>query len=263
MKKLDVAIATWQPEGIHRVEAMNLPRLDGVGYVISWQQPGNDASVPRSLLERDDIEVHIFNGSGVSANRNNALDHCSGEIVLFADDDMTYTPDRLIAVIETFRKNPDIDVATFRYDGACKTYPGSQTILGFPLPKNYSVATVEIAARRTSALRIGFDPLFGPGAPVWQASEDEKFLYDARKACCRCMFFPTTVTSHPHPSTGDRPIAASPGICAAAGKMIRLEYPRSWMPRIILKAIRQKKKGAPILFTLRHMLRGAVSDGNA
>ncbi|MDE6099709.1 MAG: glycosyltransferase [Paramuribaculum sp.] len=258
MKTLDVAIATWQPEGIRRVEAMNLPRLDGVGYVVSWQQPGGNPYMPSSLVERDDVEIHIFNGQGVSANRNNALFHCKGEIVLFADDDLTYTTDQLRSVIETFRDNPDMEVATFKYTGAVKTYPSQQCLLGFPLPKNYSVATIEIAARREAALQIGFDPLFGTGAPVWQASEDEKFLYDARKKGFRCVFFPKTITSHPHLSTGDRPLSTA-GVCAAAGKMIRLEYAYTWIPRIMLKAIRQKRKGASILFSLLHMLRGALA----
>ena len=55
MLTLDLALITFGPDGIRRVGAMNLPRIDGVHYVVSWQC-GGDAAVPASLI-RPDISV--------------------------------------------------------------------------------------------------------------------------------------------------------------------------------------------------------------
>ena len=86
MLTLDIAIVTHRPEGIARVAAMNLPVIDGVRYVVSWQSH-EEAPVPESLV-RDDVEIHRFDGRGISLNRNHAYDHCRADIVLNADDDL-------------------------------------------------------------------------------------------------------------------------------------------------------------------------------
>lgn len=50
--KLDVAISTYQPQGLQRVADMNLPQVEGVRYVVSWQQHGG-ARIPEQLLRND------------------------------------------------------------------------------------------------------------------------------------------------------------------------------------------------------------------
>lgn len=258
---LDVAIATWQPAGIRRVAAMNLPRINGVRYVISWQCHGGEASpVPDALMERADVLVDRFDGTGVSANRNNALLHCEADVILMADDDLRYQPKDLEHVIATFEVHPQLQVAAFRYRGSRKTYPTEAVALKRRLPKNYSCTTFELAVRREVTEKVRFNERFGPGAPVWQAGEDERFLYDARRAGLNVMFFPVDITEHYHPTTGSRPMTTA-GICAASGKIVRMEFPWSWLMRIVLKSWREKKRGGRMWFSLYHQLRGALSDG--
>ncbi|MCM1348490.1 MAG: glycosyltransferase [Firmicutes bacterium] len=260
---LDVAIVTWLPEGIRRVAAMNLPAVEGVRYIVSWQEYGAEADIPAELRDREDLEVHLFDGRGVSANRNNAIRHCTADIILNGDDDLSYTPDELKAVIKTFEKNPEVHVATFAYHGSVKRYPTEKTVLGFPLPKHYSVGAIEIAYRRECSRQLMFDELYGPGAPVWQGAEDEKFLYDARRMGLNCTFFPIKITTHHGgASTGARPLLTK-GAAAASGRIIRLEFPASWPLRILLKSLRQWRMGACFLFTLHHQWRGAISGGKA
>lgn len=260
---LDVAIATWQPSGILSVERMQLPVITGVRYVVSWQLPGPHPVIPRSLASRPDVTVCYFYRQGVSANRNNALRHCTAPIVLMADDDLDFYPDGLRRVMSAFDENPGLDLATFRHDGADgKKYPPSACSLQSKLPKNYSVATFEIAVRRSSLASLEFDELYGPGAPVWQAAEDEKFLLDARRRGLHCRFFPITIARHQSLTTGFRPIAGR-GVAAASGRIIRLEYPLTWPLRLPLKIYRQWRRGASPLFLLRHMLRGIFSSGKA
>lgn len=257
---LDVAIATWQPSGIDRIREMDLPHVPGVRYIVSWQEYGTSATIPAEISNRNDIDIHLCDARGVSANRNNALNHCYADIVLMSDDDLKYNADQLKAVIHTFEERPELHLATFRYGNALKTYPDNECKLTFPLPKNYGVATFEIAIRRNLPVKLRFDELFGPGSPVWQAAEDEKFLWDARKAGLNCLFIPIDITTHNGLTTGDKPITHR-GVAAASGKMIRLEYPNSWMLRILLKSWRQARIGGKFTFCLYHLLRGAFSDG--
>lgn len=259
---LDVAIATWQPSGLGRIVEMKLPAVPGVRYVVSWQEHGNNPVIPPEIACREDITVCLCEEKGVSRNRNNALDRCSAEIVLMGDDDLSYRAEELKGVIKAFEQRPEMQVATFRYHGAMKQYPKSETPLRFPLPKNYGVATFEIAVRRKECRGLRFDELYGPGSPVWQAAEDEKFLWDARKAGLDCRFIPLDVATHTGPTTGDR-VLSKPGIAAASGKVIRLEFPRTWILRTLLKSLRQWRRGGNFFFCLYHQFRGALSDGKA
>lgn len=255
---LNVAIATWQADGIRRVAAMELPEVAGVSYVISWQAHA-DATIPESLSSRSDIAIHRFDRAGVSANRNNALSHCSADIILMADDDLRYTAGQLLRVIEVFENNPEVDIATFRYLGSNQKYPAGETDLKLPLPKGFSASLITIACRRDSLNGLTFDEQFGPGAPVWQAAEDEKFLFDAISRGLRCRFFPIDITAHPNASTGSRPITSA-GVAAASGRMIRLLYPLSFPLRIVLKAWRQHRIGGDFFFVLRNAFRGALQS---
>lgn len=232
-------------------------------YVVSWQNPGeNTNDIPGELSGRDDVGIFPFYEKGLGANRNNALCHCGSDIVLTADDDLRYTAGDLKNVMAFFENNPDVDVATFRYRGeqGGKTYPDTECDLGFPLPKDYSVSSIEIAFRRSIAGTVKFDPRFGLGAKTWQAGEDEKFLIDARRKGFRCRFFPIDITTHNGPSTGDI-VITSPGVAAASGRIIREEYPQSWIPRIVLKGWRQWRRGGRFFFLMYHLLRGAFSNG--
>ena len=65
MLRLDVLIATHRPEGIKRVVDMDLPRVDGVGYIVSWQDH-RGVLVPQELARRDDIEIVRFEGCWLS-----------------------------------------------------------------------------------------------------------------------------------------------------------------------------------------------------
>lgn len=253
---LDVAIATWKPEGILRVADMNLPEVPGVRYVVSWQMAGQNPNIPKLLAQRNDILVCFTNEPGLGANRANACRNCNAPIILIADDDITYSAQQLLSVIDIFKKNPDIDLAAFRYDGANKTYPAQETEISYPMPKNYYISSIEIAFRQRVLDKVCFNSDFGIGSSVFQAGEDTMFLYDAIKAGFHCRFFPITICTHDHPSTGDRPMPR--GVALATGKLIRLEHPRSWILRIPLKAWRNTKIGGSFFPAMLRMFHGAL-----
>lgn len=252
---LDVAIATHRKDGILKVEKMLLPPQEDVRYVISWQEH-EDAPVPETLQHRADVEVWRLGIRGVSNNRNNAIDHCKGDIVLNSDDDLVYEKDAFRKIIEAFENNPTLDLATFRVKFLKdKPYPSDGCGLSLPFPKNYWVSCIEIAFRSESMGDIRFNPKLGPGAPELLCGEDEMFVIDAVRAGKNCRHIARLICSHPHQSTGER---ISMGILKSSGYLIRNVYPMTYLFRILLKAYRLKRqKKCGMLYAIRNMLCGS------
>lgn len=258
MLTLDLAIVTHRPEGISRVAAMQLPAMEGVRYVVSWQSH-EGAPVPPELM-RDDVEVHRFNGTGIAANRNNALAHCRADIVLFADDDITVNPEGLTGVRRVYEENPDVDVATFRSGyGDMSRFPATEADLTQGFPKGYSVSSIEMSLRRATAGSLRCCPELGIGSGRFLGGEDEAFLLTAIRRGLNCRFFPVTVCSHPDESTGTKN-DLSDGNIRAAGVVIALAYPLTAFLRVPLKAWRlARSRRAPLWRALRLTAAGAFA----
>lgn len=256
--QLSVLIATYRPEGILRVNDMHLPQVQEVEYVVSWQEH-MEAPIPPALTARSDIRILRFGTTGVSNNRNNAIAHARGDIMLMADDDLIYTPGQLQSVIDTFARHPAVDYASFMYD--CprkKRYPSRETDISTP-PHGFYQSCIEVAFRRSPATeQLRFASSFGPGAPYFTCGEDEMLYLRARRMHLECRFFPIEITTHPQPSTGQRAIA-DPGILRTNGALIALNHPSTFWLRIPVSAWRlQRSRRATLLSATRHMLAGAI-----
>lgn len=254
--RLSVLIATCRPDGIERVVAMNLPEVGGVHYWVSWQMHEN-LPVPESLSSRKDVTVLRADSIGLSNNRNNLLENATGDAFLIADDDLRYTSAQLVDVIRTFDENPDVEYASFMFTGTdAKVYPSHSCPL-WPIPKNYSQTSFEVAIRnnpRTARLR--YNPFFGLGAPVLRSGEDELLLLSAIRLGLNCRFFPIIITHHEGLTTGNRKITDN-GVLKASGAVITVQYPFTAFLRIPLKAYRLHKSGqSSFLRSLRYMIYG-------
>lgn len=258
MLTLDLAIVTHKPEGIRRVASMILQPQPGVRYVVSWQEHQGCAVPPE--LGRPDVEVYRFDGKGISENRNNALAHCRADVILFSDDDLIYKPQWLEELRRLFEAHPETDVATLiSLHGDPGRFPSEPTALGEKFPKGYSVASFEIALRRSTAGGLRCCPELGLGAPRFHGGEDEMFLLSAIHRGLNCKFFPITICEHPHDSTGTKGTFTS-GNLQASGVVIALTYPRTALLRVPLKAWRVYRKGqATLLSALKNITIGAIN----
>lgn len=254
--KLEVLISTFGYDGINRVVKMNLPRVENVGYVVSWQLPGADYSgvVPCELV-RDDVKICQLDSRGLSVNRNNAIMQSTADICLIADDDLRYTSEMLLAVIKTFECNPDVDVATFRYSGSDKWYANHEFDLSEP-ERGYYPSSVEIAFRRDSvAGKVEFNEMMGLGTPLLQSGEEAVFIHQALCRGLRCRYFPLTVTHHEGLSSGLRELAD--GVLMGQGACFSVIYPGTGLLRLPLFAWRAYRRGQTKLFpAMLLLLRG-------
>lgn len=254
--KLDVAIATFRPEGIRRVCEMQLPTVEGVRYVVSWQEHEGEP-IPQELM-RGDMKIMRFSGKGLAANRNNALSHCSAELLLTADDDLRYTPEQLKSVIDTMESHPEVDIASFQYSGDHKRYPEAEAAITLNIPKGLTFTSFEVAMRQRCLKKLRYDERFGLNGTMYSIGEDDKLMLDAVRMGLNCRYFPIVITSHTGPTTGFRPIT-DPKALQGMGYLIRGWYPASWPLRVPLKAYRLHKAGSKFSFCLKHLLAGAMA----
>lgn len=257
LPSLDLAVVTHSPEGIERVAKMILPPVDGINYIISWQDH-RDNPIPHVLSERSDVKIFRTDSKGISNNRNNALCHCQSDIVLFSDDDLTYNAEALNELRLLFKENPEVDLFTLKSElNRAKKYPLDTVRLSDPLPSGYSVSSVEISFRRESGRNLRCCPELGIGSPALHGGEDEILLLSAIKKGLDCRFYPLTICSHPHDSTGTKGTMTR-GNLMAAGCVIALTYPFSSPLRIPIKVWRVWKSGkAPFWQAFSCIFRGA------
>lgn len=194
-------------EGIRRIPGMLLPKRDDVKYLISWQQTGTiNVNLPEGLADRDDVEVTMLAGRGLAANRNNALRHATGDILLLADDDSTYKPEYFDLVLKTFRRYIHADIICFRAidrEGNFLKRYSSEPWTYAKRPRGTHVSSVEIAFRRSTSLPF-FDERFGLGSKYLACGEEEIFLHDAFNGGKKIIFIPETIVETDPNTTGKR-----------------------------------------------------------
>lgn len=203
---LEILICTIN-ERIQNVPDVLLPVLDNVRYLVSWQQTGTvKVSLPQSLEERADVRVVELEGKGLSANRNNALKHASGDILLLSDDDCRYRPEYLERVVHNFVKYPLADFICFRCVDKAGNFLKRYATKPFTYAKRpYGAyfSSWEIAFRRKTSLPF-FDERFGLGSRYLACGEEEIFLFSAWKKGLKVIYVPETIVETDAHTTGKR-----------------------------------------------------------
>ncbi len=237
--RLQVLICTYGAAGIQRIAAAGHPRVEGVEYVVCWQQPEGELPVPEEL-RRDDFRIYTFRTRGSGANRNHCLDHASAPLLLMADDDLKYTADGLQAVMDAFDNNPGCEVLTFMYDtdSETKEYPPHSFDLHHA-PKGYFASAIELAFRSRSVLgKFRFNEHFGVNCDFC-SGEDDLFFNSLLKAGLPGRFIPHAICFHPGPSTCTR---QDPDVLTAnKGAVFLGLHPRLWPLYMLSHALRQPR----------------------
>lgn len=132
---------------------------------------------------------------GVGTNRNLALQLAQGEILLCADDDITYYDGAMQGVLDAFKEFPDADVIFFGLDMTRngeiyerRRHPKKRLHLWNSL--RFGAARMAIRRTAVERYRLSFSPLFGGGG-IYGSGEDTLFTRD----CFRCGLH---VYSHSH-----------------------------------------------------------------
>lgn len=189
---LEVLICTIDDRIVRAVEAI-LPQIDMVSYLLCWQRT-TDQTIPLPSLieERTDIRIVEHRSRGLSHNRNVALDHAQGDILLLADDDISYTPDAFHLIRTYFQEHPECDVLATqikRSNGLWhKCYPKVACAIE-QVTRGYYVSSVELSLRRSTSLPY-FDERFGLGSNALASGEEEVFVQDCIRRKLQVEFAP-------------------------------------------------------------------------
>lgn len=169
--------------------------------LLSEMRIATDAIVVNQC-DRNEVETIEHNGHtvkwfslcerGVGLSRNTAMMRATGDILLFADDDIVYCDNYEQLVLDAFRENPKADVILFNFESLNPDRP--EAIVG----KKHRVrwynalkyGAFRIAIRREAFLRknICFSLLFGGGARH-SAGEDNLFITNCLQVGLRVIAY--------------------------------------------------------------------------
>ncbi len=188
--KVQVLVATMNQKDYSLLKKMKIQSDVIVGNqcdinsIETFKYAGNDA-------------VYLnFNERGVGLNRNNSLMRATGDIVLFADDDMVYEDNYVHIVKNAFTSNPKADVIIFNLkEKKSKRYM---------IRRKYKVrwfnylrfGTARIAVKLDSIKKNGiyFNQCFGGGTEHCHG-EDNLFLSACLKNKLKIYAVPETIAT--------------------------------------------------------------------
>lgn len=237
--ELQVMICTYGKDGLQRVANASHPRLEGVEYLVCIQNPDSEEIEVPDKLTREDFHLITTQTKGLSVNRNIALSHAKAPLLLISDDDADYTTEGLRTVIDSFNKNPEIDIISFQYDSVSsrKFYPKESVNISHP-PKGYYISSIEIAMRRESVQgKIWFNENFGIGA-IFPSGEEDLFVKDCLDRGLKGIFIPKTIVRHDGTTTSERNNMLPTRPQTKGAVFLRL-HPHQWLMRMIAHAIRE------------------------
>lgn len=180
--------------GISRVPDVLMSPRDDVQYVVSmqWTDKQYMEQVPSVLKEREDVVLTFLEGKGLSRNRNHAIEHATGDLMLVADDDNRYDETLISHIFHAYEEHKEADIIYFQ----ALDMEGNPL---HPYPANY-VSSVEMTFRRD--VKVRFDERFGLGSERFCAGEEEVWMKDARDAGYRILYVAKPIVKTPKETTG-------------------------------------------------------------
>jgi glycosyltransferase involved in cell wall biosynthesis len=110
--KISVALITYNSEQFLRPQIDTILENLGPEDEIVVSDDGSTDSTKDILASyaSKDPRFHLFSivHSGCNANYENAISHCTGDLIFLSDDDNVWLPNKVSAVKEVFQKNPGV-----------------------------------------------------------------------------------------------------------------------------------------------------------
>lgn len=210
-KMISVIVPTLgtKPEELKRLfESLNNQSYKDFEVIIVSQDNHNYIT---SVLKDVNFKYnHIeIDRKGLSLARNVGIEHASGSILTFSDDDCWYNDDSFQLVVDYFNENLETDVACFQiYDPIKGVYykeydeeEQKQVTTGKLLKKSSIEIFIQTANIEPSLIR--FDEKFGLGA-IYPSGEENVFLFDLARNHKSISYYPKVVVNHEKPEMQTR-----------------------------------------------------------
>lgn len=186
--RVQVLVATMNQLDHSLVEKMNIQSdaIIGNQCSVDW--------IDRYVDEGKEIIYLNFNERGVGLNRNNAWMRATGEICLFADDDITYIKDYATIIEKCFDDIPQADVIVFNLqEPDTNRYVIRRTHrVRYYNCMRYGAVRIAVRTRRVREQGVFFNLCFG-GGTEHSCGEDTLFLIDCLKRGLKVYAVPVTL----------------------------------------------------------------------
>lgn len=188
--KLQVLIST-----MHQRDHSLLKKMNIQSDAIVINQSDYDC-IERFTFRGHDILWMSLNERGVGLSRNNALMRASGDILLFADDDVVYADGYAEKIIKCFENNPKIDLIAFYLQSQNPDRPVAIVEKEYRLHwyNSLKIGAFRIAIRKDEIQKanVFYSLLFGGGAK-YQSGEDNLFIIQCLKRGIRGLVSNVTI----------------------------------------------------------------------
>lgn len=180
MSQVQVVMATMNQKDFSIVKKLNI-RCDAV---IANQ--ASRESVWEMNTADQKVKIVTTDTRGVGRNRNIGLENATGEILLFADDDLVYNDDMAEKVTAAFDELADADVIVFGISLAKNGKIFERKVpqtgkLPFLKSMKYGMVHFAVRAEKLKSAGIKISELFGGGC-LYCHGEDSDFLMQCFKA---------------------------------------------------------------------------------
>ena len=245
MPELQILISTYGRDALKKIAALPHPRMRGVEYLVGWQGH-DDAAVPEELQSRDDFRILRLDSVGLSNSRNAMMEEATAPLAAVSDDDLAYTEQHLLNIIESFRDHPEMDFIAFRYasDVCPKNYPEESFDLSRP-PRGYFVTSMELVLnlgrirRKGKMACVWFNKAFGVNGTTFGSGEEDILITRMLRGGLRGVYLPLDICLNTESTTSDR-IRGSRGFVETLGACHLYINPKSWPLRMVSHALRQR-----------------------
>lgn len=174
--KLQILVATMNQKDFSLIKKMNI-----LTDVVFANQNGTN-EYHEYTFGTCKAKMISTNTKGVGINRNLAIIYSDAEILLFSDDDITYSDDYAQRVIKEFETNKKADVIFFcidltRYGKKIDTFRNKSKRLHVWNSLKYGTPAMAVRREFIQKWNIKFTELYGGGA-LYSCGEDSLFILD-------------------------------------------------------------------------------------
>lgn len=195
-------------------------------------------------FEWNEHEIRYLNFSerGVGLNRNNALMRATGDICLFADDDMVYVDDYVEKVQKAFEMFPNADVIAFNLiEPKITRYVIKKAYkVGFLNYLRFGTARVAVRLKSIREKGIFFNQCFG-GGTEHSHGEDNIFLTDCLRKGLKMYAVPEYIAELTEERKSTWKSGYDEKYFRDQGALYRVISPRWWKLLCLQDALRHRK----------------------
>ena len=192
---------------------------------------------------------------GLSRARNVGLEHVTGDVLAFPDDDCWYRPDTIARALAHFESDPTLDVLSGRWvdehgEPCGHPWPPAATAIDANNVWRTAISfTLFVRTRAASGLR--FDPLVGVGSgTLIGAGEETLYLLGLLERGAVARYVPDVEVRHPWRGVSSIPAAKAYRYAVGFGYVVReVKYPPSFvLPRLVAPLARGVASGMSLDF---------------